>query len=361
LRREQNAYKMRQEGEGDMSSVTTGERPDAGKSDDAADGQDARVPRVADALVPRVADALVPSVADPVVRRVADALAGELARRPAAGLYLVATPIGHLADVTLRALAVLAGVDVVYCEDTRHSRTLLAHYALSTPLESYHDHNAAEQRPHILARLAAGAAVALVSDAGTPLVSDPGFKLVRDAAAAGYPVYAIPGPSALLAGLSVSGLPTDAFHFAGFLPPRAGPRRARLAELRQSSATLVLFEAPQRLADCLSDIADTLGDPPVAVARELTKRFEDVRRGRASELARHYTHESPRGEIVLVVGPAAAPPLDDAALDERLRAALETASLRDAADAVAAAFGIPRKRAYERALALRANRREPPE
>jgi 16S rRNA (cytidine1402-2'-O)-methyltransferase len=305
-----------------------------------------------------------PAAGDPgraaaVASRAAAVVAAELAQVPAAGLYLVATPIGHLADMTLRGLASLAAADAIYCEDTRHSRTLLAHYAISTPLESYHEHNAAQERPRILARLAAGQRVALIADAGTPLVSDPGFKLVRAAIAAGHRVVALPGASALLAGLSVSGLATDTFLFAGFLPARSGQRRRRLAELGAIAATLVLFEAPQRLAECLADIADVLGARDVAIARELTKRHEEVRRGPAPELARAVAAVPPRGEIVLLVGPPPDPVRVDAAtLDAALAGALATLSVRDAVDAVAAALGAPRRRVYERALELKRSQRE---
>src|SRR5438270_817351 len=189
----------------------------------------------------------------------------------AGGLYLVATPIGNLRDVTLRALEVLAAADLIACEDTRVTRKLLDHYGITAPLTPYHDHNAATARPKLLARLAAGAAVALVSDAGTPLVSDPGFKLVRAACEAGHAVTALPGPSAVLAALAVAGLPTDRFLFEGFLPPKQAQRRSRIAELARIPATLVLFESGPRIAAALADLADGLGAREAAVCRELTK------------------------------------------------------------------------------------------
>jgi 16S rRNA (cytidine1402-2'-O)-methyltransferase len=190
-----------------------------------------------------------------------------------------------LGDVTLRALAVLAQADILYCEDTRHSRILLAHYGIARPTRPYHEHNAARERPHVLAQLAAGQSVALISDAGTPLICDPGFKLVRAAAEAGFPVTAIPGPSAPLAALVSAGLATDAFFFAGFLPSRCNARRTRLQELKSVPASLVFFEAPSRLADSLADLAAVLGEREGAVARELTKMHEELRRGSLAELA----------------------------------------------------------------------------
>ena len=202
-----------------------------------------------------------------------------------AGLHLVATPIGNLRDITLRALEVLAAADVIACEDTRVTRKLLDHYGIATPLTPYHDHNAAEARPKLLARLAAGAAVALVSDAGTPLVSDPGFKLVRAAREAGHAVTALPGASAVLAALAVAALPTDRFFFEGFLPPKEGQRRARIADLARIPATLVLFETGPRLAASLADLAAGLGPREAAICRELTKLHEEVRRGDLAALA----------------------------------------------------------------------------
>jgi len=270
------------------------------------------------------------------------------------GLYLVATPIGNLGDITLRALAVLACADVVYCEDTRHSRTLLAHFGIDRPLRAYHEHNADAERPRVLSELARGHVVALISDAGTPLVSDPGFKLVRESLAAGHHVTGVPGASSVISAVTVSGLPTDRFHFAGFLPAREGQRTSRLAELAAIPATLVLFEAPKRLAATLADIAGVLGgERSVAVARELTKRFEEVRRGTAAELAAWAEAEPPRGEIVILVGP---PPQREAAdedIEVELAALMPAASLKEAAKAVASKLGVPRSRAYDIGLRLK--------
>lgn len=280
-----------------------------------------------------------------------------LASEPLApALYLVSTPIGNLGDITLRALSVLARADVVYCEDTRHSRTLMTHFSLDTALKPYHEHNAEAVRPVILRELAAGRRVALISDAGTPLVSDPGFKLVRDCAAAGYPVVSIPGPSAALAALTASGLPTDSFFFAGFLPAKSAARRARLSELAAVPATLVVFEAPSRAAETLADMAALLAGREGAVARELTKLHEEVRRGSLAELARHFGAVSPKGEIVILAGPPMAGTVSDEDITARLSAALGAMSLRDAAQAVAEALGVPRARVYDLALALKRER-----
>jgi 16S rRNA (cytidine1402-2'-O)-methyltransferase len=272
----------------------------------------------------------------------------------ASGLYVVATPIGHLEDVSLRALATLAAADLIACEDTRVTRKLLARYGISRPLTAYHEHNAAVARPKLLARLAAREAVALVSDAGTPLVSDPGFRLVREAREAGAAVTAVPGPSAVLAALTIAGLPTDRFFFEGFLPPRGGPRKTRIGEIARIPATLVLFETGPRLADALADLAAGLGPREAAVCRELTKLHEEVRRGDLAGLAAAYAQGAEtRGEVVLVI----APPAAEAAtapeeIDGLLRTALRAASLKDAVATVVAATGAPRRDVYQRALAL---------
>jgi len=285
--------------------------------------------------------------------RVAFELERQLALTLAPGLYLVATPIGHLADMTLRAIATLARADVVYCEDTRHSRTLLAHYAIRAPLRPYHEHNAEEQRPRVLDDLAARKRVALISDAGTPLVSDPGFKLVRDAAAGGHAVFAIPGPSAALAALSVAGLPTDAFYFAGFLPTKEGARRTRIAELAAIPATLVIFEAPTRIAASLADLAAGLGNRDAALARELTKLHEDVRRAPLATLAGSCAAEPPKGEMAIVVAPPGESEVSDASIEASLATALASLSIRDAARVVADSLKVPRGRVYDLALALK--------
>jgi 16S rRNA (cytidine1402-2'-O)-methyltransferase len=274
----------------------------------------------------------------------------------APGLHVVATPIGNLGDVSFRALSTLAAANAVLAEDTRVTRTLLAHYGITTPLVPYHEHNAEEMRPKVLARLAAGEALALVSDAGTPLVSDPGFKLVGAAVEAGHAVTTVPGPSAVLAALVVAGLPTDRFFFEGFLPPKSAARRERLEALRDIPGTLVFFESPRRVAEMLADGAAVLGDRPAAVARELTKLFETVRRGKLSELAATYADEpTPRGEIVVLIGPApagAGETRDDSDLDALLQRRLATLSVKDAVAVVAQETGLPRKRVYARAVAL---------
>ncbi len=279
---------------------------------------------------------------------------------PGPGLHVVATPIGNLGDISLRALGVLAGADAVLAEDTRVSRVLLGHYGIDTPLLPYHEHNAAAMRPQVLARLARGEALALISDAGTPLVSDPGYKLVLDAVAAGAGITAVPGASAVMAALVLGGLPTDRFFFEGFLPEKSGARRTRLADLAAVPGTLVFFESARRLADCLADVSAVLGPRPAAVARELTKKFEEVRRGTAAELAAHYAADgAPRGECVVLVArpePGQAPSADD--LDARLAAALATLSVKDAAAVVAGETGLPRREVYGRAVALAAARRE---
>lgn len=271
----------------------------------------------------------------------------------AAGLYLVATPIGNLGDITLRALAVLARADVVYCEDTRHSRTLMQHFGLKAHLKPYHEHNAAAQRPLVLGDLAHGLRVALISDAGTPLVSDPGYKLVREAIAAGHQVVSLPGPSALLAALTSTGLATDAFHFAGFLPPRAQARRARIEGLRSVEATLIFYEAPSRVADTLGDLEAVLGARPAAVARELTKLHEEVVRGSLGDLARSFQTREVRGECVLLVGASGGEIASDATIRHALLKAMEHARLKDAAKAVADALGVPKSRVYEVGLKLK--------
>jgi 16S rRNA (cytidine1402-2'-O)-methyltransferase len=279
------------------------------------------------------------------------------ASTPDPGLYIVSTPIGNLADITLRALEVLAGVDLILAEDTRYSRRLIDHYGIATPLSAYHEHNAERARPEALARLAQGQALALISDAGTPLVSDPGFKLVAEAREAGFDVHPIPGPSALLAALVAAGLPTDRFLFEGFLPPKAEARRARLNALAAIEATLVFYEAPQRLGECLADLAAELGPRPACVARELTKLHETLHSGPLDALAAHYAAAETKGEIVIVVG---APPereaLDPAALRGELETLLAAHTTKDAAAILAARHRLPRRDVYAQALALSGKR-----
>lgn len=273
-----------------------------------------------------------------------------------AGLILVATPIGNAADITLRALSVLAGADVVACEDTRVTGKLLALHGVSASLTPYHEHNAAKARPQIIGRLKNGESVALVSDAGTPLVSDPGYRLVQACLEEGIPVTAVPGASSVLTALQLSGLPSDRFLFAGFLPNKTAARRRALAELAAVPATLVFLESPRRLDGALTDMAGVLGEREAAVARELTKLFEEVRRGPLADLARHYAEAGPpKGEVVVVVAPpSAAAETSDEMVDRLLREALLTTSLRDAVDAVAATTGRPRRQVYARALAVTA-------
>jgi 16S rRNA (cytidine1402-2'-O)-methyltransferase len=279
----------------------------------------------------------------------------------APGLHLVATPIGNLGDITLRALWVLRGVDRILCEDTRVTARLLAHFGINKPLDAYHDHNADRVRPFVLEALRRGEKLALVSDAGTPLVSDPGFKLVRAALAEDLPVTAAPGPSAALTALILSGLPPDRFLFAGFLPPRSTARRRTLAQWAGLEATLIFFEGPSRIAGSLADMAETLGAREAAVARELTKRHEEIRRGSLGVLAQYFRETGPpRGEAVIVVGPPEAAPIPvEEDLDERLRALLAGHSLRDAVTLLAEETGIARRTLYERALALTHEKPEP--
>ena len=270
------------------------------------------------------------------------------------GLYVVATPIGNLADVTLRALAILAGADAILAEDTRVSRTLLQRYGIERPLAPYHEHNASKARPRALERIAEGQALALISDAGTPLISDPGYKLVAEAIELGFAVVAAPGASAALTALCVAGLPTDRFYFEGFLPPRSPARRERLNALAAVPGSLIFYESAGRLAGTLADLAAELGPRPAAVARELTKLHEEVKRGALDKLAAEYiSGEPPKGEIVIVVGAAEErAAVSEAALDQEIAEQLVNLSVKDAAASVAAKHGLPRRQIYARALAL---------
>lgn len=279
--------------------------------------------------------------------------AHEMAEPLAAGLYLVATPIGNLGDMTVRAVTTLARADAILCEDTRVSRTLLARYAIERPLRAFHEHNEEAEQARVLAEIADGKAIALISDAGTPLMSDPGYKLVRAATAAGHPVTALPGASAILTGLALSGLPTDGFFFGGFLPPKQAARRTRLETLAAVPGSLVFFESPNRIADTLADVAATLGDREVVVARELTKRFEEVRRGPAKLMAAELAAHPVKGEIVLVVAPPLAREVDDTEIEIALRSALASSSLRDAVRLVTDDLGVPRSRVYQIGLKLK--------
>ena len=304
---------------------------------------------------PKAVSTNPPNVSDDPARR-SYALGGEklTAPRAAAGLYLVATPIGNLGDITLRALETLAGVDMIACEDTRITRRLTERYAISAQLTPYHEHNAAIARPKILAQLAQGASVALVSDAGTPLISDPGFKLVREVCAAGHRVTALPGPSSVLAALSLAALPTDRFFFEGFLPPKATARRARLAELARLDATLVLFESGSRVQETLADLAAIMGTRSAAICRELTKLHEEISRGTLAELAHSAATLETRGEFVLVIGPQAegTEVMTREAIDDLLRDRLARDSVKDAVAHAVEVSGRPRREIYARALEL---------
>lgn len=273
-------------------------------------------------------------------------------------LYFVATPIGAARDVTLRGLDILAGADVLAAEDTRNTRKLLEIHGIALgdrPLVPYHDHNGPAQRPKLIGMIREGKSVAYVSDAGTPLIADPGYALSRDVIAADLKVVAAPGASALLAALAVAGLPTDRFFFAGFLSVKSGARLKQLSEFAPVPGTLVFYESPKRVGKSLRDMVQALGgDRQAALCRELTKKFEEVRRGTLQELAGHYEDEIPRGEVVLVIGPAPERASDPQVLEDALLASLQQhASLRDAVDHVTEALGLPRKAVYNRALAIR--------
>jgi 16S rRNA (cytidine1402-2'-O)-methyltransferase len=269
------------------------------------------------------------------------------------GLYIVATPIGNLSDLSPRAAEVLGQADLIAVEDSRVTAKLLNHIGVKRPMLPYHDHNAERVRPQLLERMRQGA-VALVSDAGTPLISDPGYKLVRDARAAGIPVTTLPGPCAVVAALTLAGLPTDRFLFLGFLPAKAGAKAAAIAEVAAVRATLVLYESGPRLAATLEALAEGLGEREGAVAREISKRFEETVTGTLAELARRYAEAPPKGEIVIVVGPPGEPEAaGEAAVDEALREAMGRLSASRAAAEVAERLGVPRRQAYDRALKLK--------
>jgi 16S rRNA (cytidine1402-2'-O)-methyltransferase len=267
------------------------------------------------------------------------------------GLYLAATPIGNAQDISLRALEVLKNCDAILAEDTRNTAKLLAIHGISRPMISYNDHNASRVRPQIIKRLERGDRLVLVTDAGTPLVSDPGYKLVRDAIAARARIHVVPGASAALAALVISGLPTDRFFFVGFLPNTGDARRTALAEIKAIPSTLVIFEAPQRLKESLEDMFSILGDRQASVARELTKLHEEVRRGRLGELIRFYEEHPPRGELTVIVGSSEPGAPDWSRADALLEKAMVTMPLRSAVDLVSEALRLPRKMVYARALA----------
>ena len=270
------------------------------------------------------------------------------------GLYITATPIGNARDITLRALDVLKACDLIAAEDTRVTAKLLAIHGISKPLTAYNDHNGPAERPKLIGRLKRGAVIALVSDAGTPLVSDPGYKLVREAIIEGIAVHALPGASSVLTALTLAGLPTDRFFFAGFLPSKSGERKNALAEFKSITSTLIFFESAQRLAESLADMRDVLGKRPVVVTRELTKLHEEIRRGDLASLAEHYANAAtPKGEVTLVIGPPNEREPDFARADALLTKALEFMPVRAAADLVSEALDMPRRALYERALELK--------
>lgn len=270
-------------------------------------------------------------------------------------LSIVATPIGNLRDITLRALDVLRAADVIYCEDTRHSMKLLRAHGIQTPLKPYHEHNAAKVRPGILQALQQGKHIALISDAGTPLISDPGYKLVQEAREMGLAVTPIPGACAAITALCAAGLPSDRFLFAGFLPPKTAARKAALEEIKHVQATVVLYESPKRIAACVKDVAEVFGARQIVVARELTKQYEEFRRGQAGDIAAAYEAEdSPKGEIVLLIAPGeASAGLSDEQVAEQLRQAMQSYPVKEAAAMVAETSGRSKRELYQRALSLK--------
>jgi 16S rRNA (cytidine1402-2'-O)-methyltransferase len=292
----------------------------------------------------------LPTPADALKRAVDAELDTLLARQLDAGLYLVATPIGHLGDVSLRALAVLVKADHVYCEDTRVSQILTTRYGISRRLRAYHEHSDADDRAAIIREIDDGRSVALISDAGTPAVSDPGFKLVRDAITGGHRVFPVPGPAAFVAAVTASGLPTDQFLFAGFLPQKQIQRRKQIQALAQMPVTLCFYESPHRVGASLADMAKALGgNRPAAIARELTKRYEEIVRGSLEELVEWSQSAVVRGEIAIIVGPyasASSEPVTDEEIAERLAKADPALSASQAAKRVAEELGVPKSRVY---------------
>lgn len=276
-----------------------------------------------------------------------------------AGLYLVSTPIGTAGDITLRALDILTNVDVIAAEDTRQARKIMDIHGIhlgDRRLLPYHDHNGAMQRPRLLSLIQAGKSVAYVSDAGTPLIADPGYKLAQALIGAGLPVTSAPGPSALLAALSVAGLPTDRFLFSGFLPPKQSARRRTLNEMSAIKATLVFYESPKRLPGCLTDMAKILGNRQAAVCRELTKKFEEIRRDPLDVLALHYANQTAKGEIVIVVGPPGNAQDSPENLDDLIESSLESQSVNDTARYLSSKYDLPRKMIYDRAVVLKSDK-----
>lgn len=272
----------------------------------------------------------------------------------APGLYVVATPIGNLGDITIRALDVLKAADIIACEDTRTSGKLLSHYGIKAQTVSYHDHNSDSRLPRLLSELQNGKIIALISDAGTPLISDPGYRLVREASLLGIKVVPIPGASSTVTALCVSGLPTDRFMFVGFLPPKTVARIKAIKEIAAIEATLVLFESVHRLPQSLEDLAENLGNREAVIARELTKLHEELRRGTLPELAEHYKEAGePKGEVVIIIAPPAPIIPSEADVDTQIAEAIKTMSIKDAASQVAKATGLPRQEIYAKALLLK--------
>ena len=277
-------------------------------------------------------------------------------QKPAAGLYLIATPIGTARDITLRALDLLATADVLVAEDTRSLRKLMDIHGIAVqdrPLISYHDHNGDKARPRVLQALAAGQSVVYASEAGTPMVADPGFDLARAAVADGHALVSAPGPSAVITALTLSGLPTDQFHFAGFLPNASSRRKSALQALVEVPGTLIFYESPKRVAAMLRDATGSLGgDRPAALCRELTKKFEEVLRGTLAELTEEAATRSFKGEIVVLIGQPGKRSVNQDDITSALQEALKTGSVRDAADTVSARLGLPRRQVYQLALKL---------
>jgi len=287
------------------------------------------------------------------------------ARKPEPGLYLIATPIGTARDITLRAIDLLGAADVLVAEDTRSLRRLMEIHGIARgerPLWAYHDHNGARMRPRIMAAIEAGQVVVYAAEAGTPMVADPGFDLARAAVAEGCRLVSAPGPSAAVAALTLSGLPTDRFLFAGFLPPASGKRRAALEELAAVPSTLIFYESPRRVAAMLADAARVLGaERPAALCREITKKFEEIHRDTLGGLAARCERASLKGEIAVVIGRGDSPNIREMELDREVEEALQHGSVRDAADEVAARLGLPRRKVYQRALYLAAGNARPDE
>lgn len=268
------------------------------------------------------------------------------------GLYIVSTPIGNIQDITLRALTVLKNIDMLVCEDTRVTAQLLKHFGIHVPMTCYNDFSTAQDREKIIQALQEGKSVALVSDAGTPLISDPGYKLVQEVLAQGYALYTVPGACAAISALTLSGLPSDQFYFAGFLPPKSAARRQRLTSLSPIHTTFIFYESPRRLVDTLQDIRAALGDGPCVIARELTKRYEEMKRGNVSQLIAWYEKHPPKGECMILYGNHARTLPSEETLDHLLHDALQKLSAKDAASTVAELTGLPKKTVYQRILAL---------